>query len=162
MTNNNSRSQPSSTQPELAFAAACMQPLSTPFYRKKNTISVLTPFLVGFVFVAIPMMAMAAGVPFVAPAAPTPSPTIAPSQAAPAAASSEPAAPVAPPPATTRAPGAGLPAPLVALLRTEGPYQANEVYSVVPTAALDAIEEQVPAPEWYAITRGRFVGVVDQ
>ncbi|KAJ7733216.1 hypothetical protein DFH07DRAFT_968062 [Mycena maculata] len=63
----------------------------------------------------------------------------------------------------TRAPaGAGLPAPLVALLRTEGPYLANEVYSVIPAEPLGPIEEADAAPEWYAITRGRFVGVVDQ
>lgn len=110
-------------------------------------------------------MAMGAGVPFAAPApaAPAPSPVITSAQAAPVAASSEPAAPVTPPSAAARPPpGAGLPAPLVALLRADGPYQANEVYSVVPAEPLAAIEEQVPAPEWYAITRGRFVGVVDQ
>ncbi|KAJ7752280.1 hypothetical protein B0H16DRAFT_1723626 [Mycena metata] len=59
--------------------------------------------------------------------------------------------------------GAGLPAPLLALMRTEeGPFLANEVFSVAPSQPLAAIEEAVPAPEWYAITRGRFVGVVDQ
>ncbi|KAJ7086891.1 hypothetical protein B0H15DRAFT_950398 [Mycena belliarum] len=63
----------------------------------------------------------------------------------------------------TRTPaGAGLPAPLIALLRSEGPWSANEVYSVTPTEPLTPVEEEVPAPEWYAITHGRFVGVVDQ
>ncbi|KAJ7774227.1 hypothetical protein DFH07DRAFT_952483 [Mycena maculata] len=65
--------------------------------------------------------------------------------------------------AATRTPaGAGLPAPLLALLRTEGPYDANQVYLVVPTEPLQPIEEEEPAPEWYAVTRGHFVGVVDQ
>ncbi|KAK6977072.1 hypothetical protein R3P38DRAFT_3237869 [Favolaschia claudopus] len=59
------------------------------------------------------------------------------------------------------APGAGLPAPLVPHLRTEGPYQANEVF-VAPAECLAAVEEEDRAPEWYSITRGRFVGVVDQ
>ncbi|KAJ7121207.1 hypothetical protein C8R46DRAFT_1050693 [Mycena filopes] len=67
-------------------------------------------------------------------------------------------------PAPTRTPsGAGLPAPLIALLRTaDGPFLANEVFSTAPTQALAPVEENVPAPEWYAITCGRFVGVVDQ
>ncbi|KAK7031311.1 hypothetical protein R3P38DRAFT_2773876 [Favolaschia claudopus] len=55
-----------------------------------------------------------------------------------------------------------LPAPLLELLRNEGPYLANEVFSCVPTQPLEAIPEDTPAPEWYAITKGRFVGVVDQ
>ncbi|KAK7053867.1 hypothetical protein R3P38DRAFT_2761579 [Favolaschia claudopus] len=59
-------------------------------------------------------------------------------------------------------PGAGLPAALVALLRREAPFRANEVFSVVPTEPLVAVEEETAAPEWYAIMRGRFVGVVDQ
>jgi hypothetical protein len=60
-------------------------------------------------------------------------------------------------------PGAGLPAALVALLRNDdSPFCANEVYSVPPSQPLAAIAEDTPAPEWYAITRGRFVGVVDQ
>ncbi|KAJ7065912.1 hypothetical protein B0H15DRAFT_807673 [Mycena belliarum] len=53
----------------------------------------------------------------------------------------------APAPATRTPAGAGLPAPLVALLRSDGPWLANEVYSVTPTEALDAIEEAVAAPE---------------
>ncbi|KAJ7716212.1 hypothetical protein B0H16DRAFT_1476913 [Mycena metata] len=58
---------------------------------------------------------------------------------------------------------AGLPAPLIALLRAaDGPFRANEVFGVVPTQALEPVEEEVTAPEWYTITRGRFVGVVDQ
>ncbi|KAJ7697299.1 hypothetical protein B0H16DRAFT_1484813 [Mycena metata] len=58
---------------------------------------------------------------------------------------------------------AGLPAPLVALLRGEdGLFFANEVFGTVPPHALAPVEEETLAPEWYAITRGRFVGVVDQ
>ncbi|KAJ7029548.1 hypothetical protein C8F04DRAFT_1264813 [Mycena alexandri] len=68
------------------------------------------------------------------------------------------------PAAATRPPvGAGLPAPLVAMLRdADGPFLANEVFSATPSQPLEVIEEEVDAPEWYAITRGRFVGVVDQ
>ncbi|KAJ7226778.1 hypothetical protein GGX14DRAFT_417350, partial [Mycena pura] len=73
-----------------------------------------------------------------------------------------PAAPTAPATVPRVAPGAGLPAPLQALLRTEGPFLANEVFSVTPTEPLGPIDEPVPAPEWYAITCGRFVGVVNQ
>ncbi|KAJ7829916.1 hypothetical protein B0H13DRAFT_1916205 [Mycena leptocephala] len=68
-----------------------------------------------------------------------------------------------PPAAARTPPGAGLPAPLVALLRGEdGPFLANEVFSIAPSQPLAAVPEDTPAPEWYAITRGRFVGVVDQ
>ncbi|KAJ7799668.1 hypothetical protein B0H13DRAFT_1933002 [Mycena leptocephala] len=68
----------------------------------------------------------------------------------------------APAPAVAK-PGAGLPARLVALLRDEkGPFFANQVFSATPAQPLEAIEEDVPAPEWYAITQGRFVGVVSQ
>ncbi|KAJ7710033.1 hypothetical protein B0H17DRAFT_1191151 [Mycena rosella] len=56
-----------------------------------------------------------------------------------------------------------LPPALVALLRGKaGPFLANEVFSITSTQALAAIDEPVPAPEWYTITRGRFVGVVGQ
>ncbi|KAJ7084880.1 hypothetical protein B0H15DRAFT_951365 [Mycena belliarum] len=82
--------------------------------------------------------------------------------ASPAPATAEGGPAPAPAPAARTPAGAGLPAPLVALLRTEGPYLANEVYSVTPPQPLQAIAEPVPCPEWYAITRGRFVGVVDQ
>ncbi|KAJ6487671.1 hypothetical protein C8R45DRAFT_1097567 [Mycena sanguinolenta] len=59
--------------------------------------------------------------------------------------------------------GAGLPAPLIAPLRgADGPFLANEVFGVPPSEPLAAVEETVAAPEWYAITHGRFVGVVDQ
>ncbi|KAK7031321.1 hypothetical protein R3P38DRAFT_3187035 [Favolaschia claudopus] len=58
-------------------------------------------------------------------------------------------------------PGAGLPSALVPHLRTEGPYLANEVFVVAPAEALAPVDEEVRAPEWYCITRGRFVGVVD-
>ncbi|KAK7033888.1 hypothetical protein R3P38DRAFT_2773193 [Favolaschia claudopus] len=63
-----------------------------------------------------------------------------------------------------KVPGAGLPAGLVKLLRSgdEGPFTANEVFSSPPTQPLAAVEEDFPSTEWYAITRGRFVGVVDQ
>lgn len=58
---------------------------------------------------------------------------------------------------------AGLPAPLIALLRgVDGPFRSNEVFSLVPTQPLEPVEEEFVAAEWYAITRGRFVGVVDQ
>ncbi|KAK6992820.1 hypothetical protein R3P38DRAFT_3225203 [Favolaschia claudopus] len=39
-----------------------------------------------------------------------------------------------------------LPAPLLELLRNEGPYLANEVFSCVPTQPLEAIPEDTPAP----------------
>lgn len=75
----------------------------------------------------------------------------------------EPAPPKEKEPAARTPSGAGLPAPLLALMRTEdGPFLANEVFSVPPTQALEPIDEVVPAAEWYAITRGRFVGVVNQ
>jgi hypothetical protein len=68
-----------------------------------------------------------------------------------------------PPAAAHTPPGVGLPAPLVALLRGEdGPFLANEVFSIAPSQPLAAVPEDTPAPKWYAITRGRFVGVVDQ
>ncbi|KAJ6480181.1 hypothetical protein C8R45DRAFT_1100769 [Mycena sanguinolenta] len=58
---------------------------------------------------------------------------------------------------------AGLPAALVALLRGPGgPFLANEVYRSSPAEPLAAIKEIVPTPEWYAITRRRFVVAVDQ
>ncbi|KAK7031672.1 hypothetical protein R3P38DRAFT_3187386 [Favolaschia claudopus] len=59
-------------------------------------------------------------------------------------------------------PGAGLPAALAARLQQEPPFLSNQVFSVVPTEPVVAIEEESPAPEWYAIMRGRFVGVVDE
>ncbi|KAJ7716565.1 hypothetical protein B0H16DRAFT_1741228 [Mycena metata] len=70
----------------------------------------------------------------------------------------------APPAPAARTPaGAGLPAPLLALMRDEeGPFLANEVFKAAPAQPLQPVEEEVPAPEWYAITRGRFVGVVNQ
>ncbi|KAJ6487266.1 hypothetical protein C8R47DRAFT_1216456 [Mycena vitilis] len=90
------------------------------------------------------------------PVAPAPASSTAPAPRAEAA-----SAPPAPAPRT--ASSAGLPAPLLALLRdADGPLLANEVFSAVPSNSLGPIEETVPAPEWYAITRGRFVGVVDQ
>ncbi|KAJ7062985.1 hypothetical protein B0H15DRAFT_958741 [Mycena belliarum] len=66
-------------------------------------------------------------------------------------------------PAARTPPGAGLPPQLLAMLRgEEGPFLANEVFKVVPSTALKPVDEPTPAPEWYAITKGRFVGVVDQ
>ncbi|KAJ6542991.1 hypothetical protein B0H19DRAFT_1077014 [Mycena capillaripes] len=112
----------------------------------------------GFVFppATIPVNPV---VPSASPAAAAPEAALAPAAPAPAAA----AAAVPPAAPSVRNPSAGLPAPLVALLRAEdGPFLANEVFSVTPTQPLEAIKEPVPAPEWYAITRGRFVGVVDQ
>ncbi|KAJ7841669.1 hypothetical protein B0H13DRAFT_2365580 [Mycena leptocephala] len=76
-----------------------------------------------------------------------------PAAAAPAAAP----AGVALPPVVT-----GIPAGLAALLRHTGPWTANELYSVPPTGPLSPVQEITPAPEWYCVTRGRFVGVMDQ
>ncbi|KAK7027568.1 hypothetical protein R3P38DRAFT_2776486 [Favolaschia claudopus] len=58
-------------------------------------------------------------------------------------------------------PGAGLPPALIEHLRTEGPYTANQAFVVVPSQPLTAIEEATPSAEWYAVTRGRFVGVLN-
>ncbi|KAJ6447642.1 hypothetical protein C8R47DRAFT_1231348 [Mycena vitilis] len=123
----------------------------------------VVPFVVSQGFFMAPQLLQAPGAtvdPTCSHAIPAPAPAPAPRAEKAAAA----AAPSAPPPPPTRAPaGAGLPAPLVALLRdNEGPFVANEVFSVTPTEPLGPVDEEVPAPEWYAITRGRFVGVVDQ
>ncbi|KAK6966284.1 hypothetical protein R3P38DRAFT_2816467 [Favolaschia claudopus] len=75
------------------------------------------------------------------------------------AASSAPKEAVAPAPKDKTA---GFPAPLIALLRTDGPFLANKVFSVAPTSPLQAIPEDPPAKEWYAVFRGRFVGVFSQ
>ncbi|KAJ7493729.1 hypothetical protein FB451DRAFT_1164600 [Mycena latifolia] len=56
----------------------------------------------------------------------------------------------------------GIPPGLASLLRWTGPWSANVIYSVAPTGPLAPIEEPIPAPEWYCITRGRFLGVIDQ
>ncbi|KAJ7744431.1 hypothetical protein DFH07DRAFT_963656 [Mycena maculata] len=114
-----------------------------------------------FFIVGIPIVALAAAIPAAAvPCAALPTPVIAPSPSGPPTVSPDTTSP--PAPAQRVPPGAGLPAPLVALLRTEGPYLANQVFSTVPAEPLTPIEEDVAAPEWYAVTRGRFVGVVDQ
>ncbi|KAJ7940753.1 hypothetical protein B0H13DRAFT_2299717 [Mycena leptocephala] len=140
-----SRSQPPQQSIAASFMSTFQQPLRA-------------------CFVVFPLPFMGAGLSFTppsvqaapAPAGPTPS-----AAHAPAAASTTTTA--APPPATRAPAGAGLPAPLLAMLRdTEGPFLANEVFSTTPPEPLAPIEEEVPAPEWYAITRGRFVGVVDQ
>ncbi|KAJ7702596.1 hypothetical protein B0H16DRAFT_1483148 [Mycena metata] len=102
-------------------------------------------------FVLLPASATAPPPP---PAAPAPTQTDAAVKTEGAAATTPPARPPV---------GAGLPAPLVAMLRgAEGPFLVNEVFSVTPPEPLGPIEEEIEAPEWYAITRGRFVGVVDQ
>ncbi|KAK6992992.1 hypothetical protein R3P38DRAFT_3224404 [Favolaschia claudopus] len=69
----------------------------------------------------------------------------------------EPKEPKEPKEKEPKVPGAGLPAGLVKLLRSgdEGPFTANEVFSSPPTQPLAAVEEDFPATEWYAITRGR-------
>ncbi|KAJ7675038.1 hypothetical protein B0H17DRAFT_1207901 [Mycena rosella] len=101
---------------------------------------------------------MQVAVPMTPPSLPTPAvPTV---PATPAKAT--PPVSTVPAPAPRMPTGSGLPAPLVALLRAEGPFLANGVYSVTPTEALVAINESVAAPKWYAITCGRFVSVVDQ
>ncbi|KAJ7661507.1 hypothetical protein DFH06DRAFT_1129605 [Mycena polygramma] len=146
-----SRSAPS------AAPATAMVPFAMPVFCMMGVAFIPSPM--GGMFALPETMApfAAAAAPAPAAAAPAPAPKAAPS-AAPAAAPVVPAAAPAP-----RNPGAGLPAPLVALLRgEEGPFRANEVFSVTPSEPLTAIEEEVAAPEWYAITRGRFVGVVDQ
>ncbi|KAJ7062447.1 hypothetical protein B0H15DRAFT_807883 [Mycena belliarum] len=56
----------------------------------------------------------------------------------------------------------GIPPGLASLLRWTGPWTANVIYSVAPTGPLAPVEEPSPAPEWYCIFRGRFVGVIDQ
>ncbi|KAJ7836519.1 hypothetical protein B0H13DRAFT_1913011 [Mycena leptocephala] len=48
---------------------------------------------------------------------------------------------------------AGLPATLVALLRSEdGPFLANEVFSIAPSQPLTAVPEDTPTPKWYAVS----------
>ncbi|KAJ6455646.1 hypothetical protein C8R47DRAFT_1228143 [Mycena vitilis] len=150
---NHSRSAPSPTLPLAAPMAAYPAPLMMAV--------MLVPFpIMGAAFTLPSAMYPAAAAPTSAPSV-APAPEAAPAKSAPAAPpAAAPPAPAAPAP---RNPGAGLPAPLVALLRDEaGPFLANQVFSVTPPEPLTAIEEEVAAPEWYAITRGRFVGVVDQ
>ncbi|KAK6977843.1 hypothetical protein R3P38DRAFT_2783845 [Favolaschia claudopus] len=90
-----------------------------------------------------------------------PAPPSAPA-AAPKAKDHKESAPPAPKEKATPSPGAGLPAALIQHLRTEGPYTANEIFITVPSQPLASVPEPTPVPEWYVITRGRFVGVVDQ
>ncbi|KAK6984032.1 hypothetical protein R3P38DRAFT_3232844 [Favolaschia claudopus] len=59
------------------------------------------------------------------------------------------------------APGAGLPPALVEHLRTEGPYNRQPGLRRCPHRAPHRREEATPSPEWYAVTRGRFVGVLN-
>ncbi|KAJ6503173.1 hypothetical protein C8R47DRAFT_1067282 [Mycena vitilis] len=125
------------------------------------------PLMMAVMLVPFPLMGMGGFLTLPSAAPPSFAPSVAPVPESASAKSSAPAppaaAPTAPPAPAPRNPGAGLPGPLVALLRDEsGPFLANEVFSVTPPEPLTAIEEAVAAPEWYAITRGRFVGVVDQ
>ncbi|KAJ7197988.1 hypothetical protein GGX14DRAFT_573830 [Mycena pura] len=146
MTNQSrSRSQPALPEP-LPMMPAASQPAFAP-------VLVFVPCSMAIAIVA------AAGPGFPSTMITTPS---APAPAAPAPAEKT-AASTAAAAAPARNPGAGLPEPLVQLLRDEkGPFLANEVFSITPTEPLAPIEEADLAPEWYAITRGRFVGVVDQ
>ncbi|KAJ7741969.1 hypothetical protein DFH07DRAFT_964748 [Mycena maculata] len=102
----------------------------------------LTIVILGFPLVASPTT-----IPYVASAIatePPPSASVTPAATESASAVTAPT----PPAPTARVPaGSGLPAPLVALLRTTGPYLANEVYSVVPAEPLGPIKEDVAAPE---------------
>ncbi|KAJ7808838.1 hypothetical protein B0H13DRAFT_1928249 [Mycena leptocephala] len=119
------------------------------------------PLVACVLFVPFPMMGVGMALPFatipVITAAPAPAaPTAPASNKAPASDKEK----VTPP---ARVPGAGLPTALMALLRDEnGPFLANQVFSATPAQPLAAIEEEVAAPEWYCITRGRFVGVGNQ
>ncbi|KAJ7601457.1 hypothetical protein DFH06DRAFT_1154098 [Mycena polygramma] len=149
-------------------AASPALPLATPMAAYPAPFSeVMAVVLVPFPFMGMGGAFTLPSATFPVPAAPSSAPSVAlvpespPPKSAPAAPPA--AAPTAPAAPAPRNPGAGLPAPLVALLRDEaGPFLANEVFSVTPPEPLTAIEEEVAAPEWYAITRGRFVGVVDQ
>ncbi|KAJ7043429.1 hypothetical protein C8F04DRAFT_1250857 [Mycena alexandri] len=159
MTNHSRSSQaapaaPAATALALGYAGQPIQPMSM-------IIMMPCAFMV-------PFGAQAQFAPALAPAAPAaPAPAVAPAPASQPDASApgiKTEAGAAAPAAATRPPvGAGLPAPLVAMLRdADGPFLANEVFSATPSQPLEVIEEEVDAPEWYAITRGRFVGVVDQ
>ncbi|KAJ7715467.1 hypothetical protein B0H16DRAFT_1477361 [Mycena metata] len=75
----------------------------------------------------------------------------------PLAAASPGADPAAPAPVV-----AGIPQGLAVMLRHTAPWSANQLYSVVPTGTLSPVDEVEPAPEWYVVYRGRYVGVVDQ
>ncbi|KAJ7032394.1 hypothetical protein C8F04DRAFT_1185037 [Mycena alexandri] len=57
---------------------------------------------------------------------------------------------------------AGIPQGLAVMLRHTAPWSANVLYSVVPSGTLTPVDEVEPAPEWYVVYRGRFVGVMDQ
>ncbi|KAJ7025019.1 hypothetical protein C8F04DRAFT_1191820 [Mycena alexandri] len=56
----------------------------------------------------------------------------------------------------------GIPQGLAVMLRHTAPWSANVLYSVVPSGTLTPVDEVEPAPEWYVVYRGRFVGVMDQ
>ncbi|KAJ7029510.1 hypothetical protein C8F04DRAFT_1187723 [Mycena alexandri] len=111
-------------------------------------------------FVLMPVMGFAApaqllqALPAAPPAAPAPA-------AAAAAAPAPAAARLAPHPSRAGKP-LGWELAVLTLCGRKGPFLANEVFSIAPPQPLEAVKEEVPAPEWYAITRGRFVGVVDQ
>ncbi|KAJ6629903.1 hypothetical protein B0H10DRAFT_2208473 [Mycena sp. CBHHK59/15] len=109
----------------------------------------------GFVIIPFPMAAAVLPVSATNQMICAPAPAAAPSSA-PNTAKPGPAAPA-------KNVGAGLPPALLALLRdADGPFFANQVFKAAPAEALAPVEEDVPAPEWYVIFRGRFVGVVDQ
>ncbi|KAJ7149520.1 hypothetical protein C8R43DRAFT_1128515 [Mycena crocata] len=56
----------------------------------------------------------------------------------------------------------GIPPGLAKLVRSKGPWTANVIYSVAPDGDLAPIEEITPAPEWYCVIRGHFVGIFNQ
>ncbi|KAJ7884950.1 hypothetical protein B0H13DRAFT_2343383 [Mycena leptocephala] len=133
---------------------------------QSTQVSFIAQPLMGSSFILVPFAMMGAGVGFALPAIQVGPAAVAaaPPAPAPAKAPDGPEGPANTTTATVRVPaGAGLPAPLLAMLRSDdGPFLANEVFMVTPTEPLAPIEEAVPVPEWYAVTRGRFVGVVDQ
>ncbi|KAK7016972.1 hypothetical protein R3P38DRAFT_2785664 [Favolaschia claudopus] len=118
------------------------------------------PQVIPAAYVLVPCLPLLAVAPVAAHAVPLPA-TAAPPPAVPASASKKDKE-VSAKEAPKNPPGAGLPAALVALLRDAAPFRANEVYSTIPSDPLLPVEEETPAPEWYAIMRGRFVGVVDE
>ncbi|KAJ7021242.1 hypothetical protein C8F04DRAFT_1195722 [Mycena alexandri] len=138
MTNHSRSSQPAPTAPTLALGYTA-QPM----------------MIMPFAFMVVPFGAsLPVGAQLQVSAAPTPAPAAPAPAPAPAAQSDAPASGAKSEDKATTVPAAAT--------RPPGPFLANEVFSVTPTEPLGPIEEEVAAPEWYAITRGRFVGVVDQ
>jgi hypothetical protein len=139
--------EPPSAQVATPAAAAASTPPNgscSSLYRAIH----LTTFPVGF-YTFVPFPPGVTPTPIAAAHSANPGSTAAAPAAAPAG--------VAPPPVVT-----GIPAGLAALLRHTGPWTAHELYSVPPTGPLSPVQEITPAPEWYCVTRGRFVGVMDQ